>query len=111
MLNIITKGDQYYIPVIITLNSAAVTPENASDVRVKIGNYLQSYSDESLSYDTENRVWLFEMSEDMSRSFSRSEKFQVGVKFSNGSEFIYSRASEIPIGENIIGEMWGESND
>lgn len=107
MLNIIHRGDQYFIPVYIIRNSEPVTPENSVDVRVKIGNYMQTFSGETLSYDTENRIWLFYLSEEMSRSMNGEELFQVGVKYSGGSEFIYSQPSVVKIGSNIIGERWG----
>lgn len=105
---IIHRGDQYAIPVTITLNGEPVTPDDVTDVRVKIGTNMQSYANSGgLTYDTDNDVWLFHLTETMSFAMDSETYFQAGVKVGDNPDFIYSPSTYIVVGDNIITQNWG----
>ena len=103
----IHQGDQYAIPVKIKLGKTVVTPENCSDVRVKINDKLLEYSSGGLRYSESEQVWQFPLTEDISFSYGNSVMIQIGVKLDE--EFLYSSVQRIEVGTSIIKELWGGS--
>lgn len=108
MISIIQQGDQYYIPVTIKLEDEPVTPDNVDDVRIQIGRFMKSYSAESVSYDSENGVWLYPVTEMETRTMLGETSFQVGIKVSgeDSDEFIYSPVATVVVSKSIIKESW-----
>ena len=104
MAALIQQGDQYMIPVKIKRNGTEVTPTDVHDVRIKFGNFLKSYLNEEVQYA--DGVWFFPITEDMSRVMLGQTSFQVGIKLSNESEFIYSPTVQVSVGKSIITEAW-----
>lgn len=79
MMPVIYQGDQYYIPIKITRNGVAVTPENADEINVSIGGHVQSYPDGDLTFDGSG-MWLFALKADMSSALIGLTPYQVQVK-------------------------------
>lgn len=100
----IQKGDQYAIPLTLTFNGTDVTPSNADDVRVQIGDILKSYDEGTLTYDSTSEVWLFTLSESETRSMPNTVCFQCGVK--QGHSLYYSPVKTISLNESVITEVW-----
>lgn len=102
----IQQGDQYAIPVSIKSGNEVITPENCSDVRVKIDDVMISYEGGTgqLSYNDRDKTWCFPLTEDISFGYDNSIQIQVGVKFDD--DFVYSPVQRIDIGRSIIKEMW-----
>lgn len=63
---IIQQGDQYAIPIKIKSGNDVITPENCSDVRVKINDKMMSYSSGELLYNAIEQNWQFTLTEDIS---------------------------------------------
>lgn len=102
----IQQGDQYGIPLEIRFGETVITPDNCSDLRVQIGDVLYSYSKGELTYNAEDEVWEFRLTEEMSRSFGPYTSYQVGVKI--GDDFIYSRPITIDFAQSLIRKEWSE---
>lgn len=102
----IQQGDQYAIPITIKSGSEVITPENCSDVRVKIDNLMISYDGGAgnLSYNSTDKTWCFPLSEDISFKYSDSIQVQVAVKFDD--DYVYSPVQRIDIGRSIIKDKW-----
>lgn len=103
----IQQGDQYAIPISIKSGSEVITPENCSDVRVKIDDELISYNGGTgeLTYNSADRTWCFPLSETTSFGYANSSiKIQVAVKFDD--DFVYSSVQQIDIGRSIIKDKW-----
>lgn len=108
-MNIIQQGDQYYIPVTITQDGVAVTPSDISDVRIKIGHIMKTYEDGEVTYDDTRMVWLYPMTEAMSRELSGSIPFQVAIKSPDRAEYIYSGVSMVLFANSIIRDVWTDA--
>lgn len=101
----IMQGDQYYVPIELCFDKEKVTPENVDDVRIQIGDILQSYSEGQLTYSPESQVWLFHLTQNQTRSILDTEvPFQFAVK--RGDEIYHSSVSKIPFDRSIIKEDW-----
>lgn len=102
----IQQGDQYAIPIKIFVEGVMITPENCTDVRVKIGDKMVSY-DEGLGdlvYNPVDENWCFPLTEDISFGYEYTVKVQSAVKFD--SDYIYSPVQTIDIGSSIIKDFW-----
>ena len=106
---IIQQGDQYAIPISIKSGSEVITPENCSDVRVKIDDIMVSYNNGSgdLTYNAADRSWCFPLTEDISFKFSNSIQVQVGVKFDD--DYVYSPVQRVDVSLSIIKEKWSNN--
>lgn len=101
----IHQGDQYPLPVRIMQGSSPLTPSDVTDLRIKVGSYMKSLADEQLTYDAERGMWLFPLTEEMTRKLVGSVvPVQVGVKL--GSEIIYSDVLTTRIAYSEIKEAW-----
>lgn len=100
----IQQGDQYAIPIYVQQDELLITPDNCSDLRIQIGNVLRTYSKGELTYNSEEGVWEFPLTEEMSRSFGPYSTAQVGIKI--GNDYVYSRPVTIEFGSSLITEGW-----
>lgn len=107
----IQQGDQYAIPIDIKIGNTRITPENCTDVRVKVGKYMVSYDGGhgDLFYNETDQKWCFPLTEEMSFNSSYSIGVQIGVCFNNG-DYIYSDVQQIDVGSSMIKEYWGEQD-
>lgn len=93
------QGDQYGIPVRITMNGEPVTPETADAVEISIGQYTKTSGD-GVEYDSESESWVFGLTQAESFSFGAYEDVRVRVKLTGG-DVIGKKAGRIDI-ENSI---------
>ncbi len=99
----IQKGSQFSIPFTLTLNGTAVTTSNASDVRIKLGDILKTYSDSELTYSAGD--WLYPLTEDDTWELGSEVQYQVSVKDLSGN--IYpSEPARLMLADSIITEKW-----
>ena len=116
MIESIQQGDQYGLPVSITVdgkNAIPGQPELGDDthvhvdgVRVQIGEILKSSEDTNgVSYDSTNDVWLYPLTEDESRRIGTGRvEIQIGVKISDA--YIYAPAETVQVDRSLIMEAW-----
>ncbi len=100
----IHQGDQYAIPVKIKIGNEIITPDNCTDVRIKINDKLLEYRSGSLLYNDIEKVWQFPLTEKVSFAYGNTARIQIGVKFDD--DFIYSTVKKIEVGSSIIKEFW-----
>lgn len=100
------QGDQYVIPVEIKNATAVITPDDVDDVRIQIGDELRQYSDGGLTFDAENKKWLFHITEEKTRTFTCSVNMQVGILV--GTDIVYSSVQKIKLERSIIRKDWVE---
>lgn len=101
----IHQGDQYPLPVRIMQGDAPLTPSDVTDLRIKVGSYMKSKSSGELTYDADRGMWLFPLTEEMTRKLvGTSVPVQVGVKL--GTEIIYSDVLTTRIDYSEIKEEW-----
>lgn len=92
--------DQYAIPFTIAQDGVTITPDNIDDVVIRIGSYQLSYSEGELSYNAEDEVWEFPMTQEMSGTFNVYENFQ--VMLISGDNKVLSPVQIITINPSII---------
>ena len=82
----IMQGDEY--DVNITLKDAdgePITEVGVTDVEIGIGSLTKTYSDGEVSYDSENKQWVFRLSQTETSGLKNGVlSFQVRVKFGGG---------------------------
>lgn len=85
----IMQGDAYNIPIEILLADGTVAEQSDfTDVEIAIGNNIKSLSKKEITYDEENKVFLFPLKqEDSFDFFAVVKKAQVRVKTPNGEVF------------------------
>ena len=109
MTLILVQGDQYNVPVQVTLNGTVITPDNSTDVRIQMGDTLYSYADNELTYDSDAKAYLFPLTEEQTRNMGKAAFFQVGVK--QGTDISYSPEEIITIEQSIITEAWDDDGE
>lgn len=100
----IQQGDQYAIPVKIKSGDMTITPEDCTDVRIKISDSMLSYKDEEVTFNPIDQTWCFPLTEELSFGLNHLVNIQVGVKF--GDDYLYSPVQTIEIGTSIIKDAW-----
>ena len=118
-MNSIQQGDQYGLPVSITIDGKKAipgTPElgddthiHVDDARFQIGEVLAEYSADTLEYDSENDTWVFLLDENASRRIGTGRVVcQAGVRINSVRDsFIYTPTQTVQIDRSLIREKWG----
>lgn len=118
MIESIQQGDQYGLPVSITVDGKNAIPGqpalgddthiHVDAVRVQIGEFLKSSEDEDgVTYDSVADTWLYPLTEYESRRIGTGRvEIQKGVKI-NGS-YIYAPAETIQVDRSLIREAWDD---
>lgn len=83
------QGDAYNIPIEILLADGTVADNSTfAEVEIAIGGVIKRLSEKSISYDQENKVFLFPIQQEESfKYFALNQKAQVRVKTINGEVF------------------------
>lgn len=110
-MNAIHCGDQYSIPFRITdCKGRSLTEDIVTDVVIKIGSIVKSYEKHSISYDSENDVWLFPITDKetkelykLSRTFGADETIPLQVKVKVGNDIILNDVVDFEVKKSIIG--------
>lgn len=93
------QGDQYGIPVHITMNGEPVTPDTAAAVEISIGQFTK-ISGDGVSYDEGNKNWVFSLTQTESFAFGPYEEARVRVKLVGG-DVIGKRIGRIEIEKSV----------
>ena len=106
-LNIV-QGDQYAIPFPVYIGGQLATPDNVTGVRIKLDKTLKAWPDNGLTFDADRGVWLFPVTETLTRSWAAGARIsaQVGVAV-DGTDFHYAPGFFVEVNANIITEAWG----
>lgn len=56
--------------------------DTAQDVEVALGSLIKSYTDGTVTYDSDKEAWIFPLSQEESFALPSVNKLQVRVKFS-----------------------------
>lgn len=108
MIKPIQQGDQFYLPVVIKQDKVEITPENADDVKIKIGDVLKKYSLGELTYglyDTEKSAWLYPLTQAQTLSY-KGATISIQAQIKQGANVFGSDTNMIPIDFSIIQEEW-----
>jgi len=101
----IIQGDQYYLPFTITDGETNITPQIASDVRIKFGELEFTYSKEEILF--KDGKWHCKLTQSDTLNMPKFIDAQVQVKFPTEPETIKnSIIKRIPIQKSIINEVW-----
>lgn len=105
----IVAGDQYAIPFPIYVSGARATPDNVMGVRIQLNDTLKEWPSEdegAITFDQDRQVWLWPLTEAMSREWPVQRlSAQVGINF-GGGDFRYTPNFQLEILPNIIKEAW-----
>lgn len=102
---IIHKGEQYIIPFEVKIGEDLATPENIDGLRIKVVDKLCEWPDGELSFDDENEVWEYPLTEAQSLLFmSGPRKAQIAV-LKDGA-ILKSDVFTINVKDSIIMERW-----
>lgn len=116
MIESIQQGDQYGLPVSITVDGKKAIPGlpelgddthvHVDGVRVQIGEILKSSEDEDgVTYDSEADTWIYPLSEYESRRIGTGRvEVQIAVKINDS--YIYAPVQRILVEPGIIREKW-----
>lgn len=74
----IMRGDSYYIPVDVSQNGAAITPEMVKEIEISIGSAIQKRFSKGEVLYGEDGVWYFRLSQE--ETFSMDDSYEVYVR-------------------------------
>jgi hypothetical protein len=83
----IYQGDQYSLPVCIKHRGEIITPEDADDIAIAVGDIVKSYKDGDLTY--EDGVWLFPLRKEETLKMGEEVKYQVQLQF--GQDIVHTK--------------------
>lgn len=116
MIESIQQGDQYGLPVSITVDGKKAIPGqpalgddthvHVDGVRVQIGEILKSSEDEDgVTYDGTADTWLYPLTETESRRIGTGRvEVQIAVKINDS--YIYAPAETVQVDRSLIREAW-----
>lgn len=82
----IMRGDAYAVPVELTQDGYALTPDMVNDVEITVGDVLtRNYSAGDVVYDEELQQWFFRLTQAETLAMEADESYQViaRVKYTN----------------------------
>lgn len=82
------QGDQYNIPIEILADDGVTDPTVFDEVEIVIGSLVKTMRKQQVSYDAEERAFLFPISQKESMNMPNKVKAQVRVK-PKGSEDVF----------------------
>lgn len=97
----IIQGEQYAVEFVLTNGDESITPSNADDVKIKMGSIEKSYTEGSLTYDTESECWLFPVTQEQTLAFSNAS-VPVQAQYKKGSMVISTEKQNIRVDPSII---------
>jgi len=95
----IIQGEQYAIEITLQADGVPVTPENADDVKIKIGTVEKTYSKGEITY--ENEHWLFPITQEDSLSF-KSSTVKAQAQYKIGSNVFSTGLYDVDVYSSII---------
>lgn len=95
------QGDSYKIPIEILAEDEATDPTVFDEVEIVIGSLVKTMGKEQISYDTEEKVFLFPISQKESMNLPNKVKAQVRVKLNGSEDVIGIDLGEIDIAKTM----------
>lgn len=78
------QGDQYRVPLQLTLNGEIVTDEIVENVEVMLGNIRKTKEENVVTYDALQEAWLISLTQQDTFLLRGSIKVTVRCKFNSG---------------------------
>lgn len=101
------RGDAFSLPFTITVGETAVTPDTCSGLAAALGAYTARYEDGGITWDSENRRWLFPVTAEMTDSFGGGDTpFQAAAEFTDGS-ILHTDITPVLVKDSIIKRVTG----
>ena len=98
------QGDQYLIPITVTLGSVPVTSENVQGVKVQIGDVAKTWPGE-ITYD--DGTFYYPITQSESLAIGHVAPFQVQLD-TDGSTILTSTVGMMDVDRSIILEVWSD---
>lgn len=105
--NIIMQGDQYSITIDINFNNEVLDINTVDSIQFQVGDLIKYYKSDGsgqVSYDNENRYFVFPLTEEETFNFNGPTSTQIRIKGVDGSiigqqgesiNLIYSNNKEV----------------
>jgi hypothetical protein len=95
------QGDAYNIPVEIMVDDGIADDTLFDDVEIVIGTMVKTMSSGEITYDTENKVFLFPISQKESMKLGAKADCQVRVKPNGTNDVIGVNLGEIDVAKTL----------
>ena len=95
--------DQYKIPIQVIMGESVITPDDVSDLVIKLGNNQLSYSNNEITYNASDGAWEFPLTAEMSKNMAGNTLLQVAVI--QDDEQILSAVQIVNVNASIIEEV------
>jgi len=102
---ILRRGDKYSLKIQVKLGNEIITPENCSDIRIKIGNTVLSYSRQELTF--EEGYWLFPLSQAMTLNHS-GDRMLAQAQFKMGDNIYSTKLYYFAVENSLFKDTWIE---
>lgn len=99
----IQQGDQYALAIEIKQGVTVITPDNADDVKIKLGCVTKKYSDGELTFL--DGKWYFPMTQELTLSMCPN-RVNIQAQIKQGDNIYGSDTESVEIDLSIIGEVW-----
>ena len=96
------QGDQYLIPITVTMGSTPVTTENVQGVKVQIGDVVKEWPGDITYSEGE---WCYPITQAETLALGRVAPFQVQLN-TDGSTVLTSTVGMLEVDTSIIREGW-----
>lgn len=100
---VLCKGDKYSLKIRVKLGNEVITPESCSDIRIKIGNMVLSYSKQELSFEDE--YWLFPLSQEFTLGVD-GDFLEAQAQFKIEDRIYSTPVYKIKFDRTIFEETW-----
>lgn len=91
------QGDSYNIPIEILVEGGATDPTVFDEVEIVFGSLVKTMGKDQISYDTDQKVFLFPISQKESMNMPNKVKAQVRVKPKGSDDVFGADLGEIDI--------------
>lgn len=103
------QGDQYSIQVSLTKGDQPLAPADVEGVKVMLGPIIARYPDGGLTYDDDNDVWLFPVTQEQTLELRGRVAAQVQVDFGGTPrQIISSKVQQVLVDTSIIRSAWND---
>lgn len=95
------QGDAYNIPIEIMVDDGIADKTLFDEVEIVIGTMVKTMSSGAITYDTENKVFLFPISQKESMKLGAKAEAQVRVKPNNTDNVFGVELGEIDVAKTL----------
>ena len=98
------QGDQYTIPITVTLGSVPVTDQNVVGLKVQFGDVVKEWPGD-ITYD--DGSFLYPITQEETMALGGVAPFQVQINTDN-TTILTSDVGTLEVGRSLIMEAWDE---